>query len=317
MLSRVGETLYWVSRYIERAENVARVINVNNMLLLDLPKGVCTGWGPLIDIIGARQAYLENNADFSEAKALKYLLIGKDNPSSILNSIISARESARTIRDVIPRDVWEEINSLYYYVKNNQSEGLSKRGRFAYLKKIIESAHLIFGTLNATINHDNGYIFIQFGSIIERADMSSRILDIRSETLITNEEAKPYENIQWISLLRSLSAYQMYRQEMGVRVQRADVIEFVMHSEVFPRSILFCLNEMKSLVEPLLNSTEIIAIIDNARHDLKEKNVRDLKNGFLHNYVDEIQIKLAAIHNALAESYFLKSPSQTQSQSQS
>jgi len=308
MLSRVCETLYWVSRYIERAENVARLINVNNMLIMDLPKGVSTGWEPLIDIIGVRQAYQENHTDFSEAKALRYLLVGHDNNSSILNSIISARESARTIRDVIPRDVWEEINSLYYYVKDNQNEGLSKRGRFAYLKKIIESTHMIFGTLDATINHDQGYVFIRFGLMIERADMTSRILDIRSASLITNEEAKPYENIQWISLLRSMSAYQMYRQQMGVRVQRADVIEFIMHSEVFPRSILFCLYELKQLMEPLIHSKELIKLIEEVSNELKHKDVRALKNGDLHDYVDQVQIKLAGIHNELAESYFLKPP---------
>lgn len=308
MLSRVGETLYWMSRYIERAENVARLINVNNMLMMDLPKGVSTGWEPLVDIIGARKAYLETHTDFSEAKALRYLLMGKDNFSSILNSISSARESARTIRDVIPRDVWEEINTLYYYVKDNQNEGLSKRGRFAYLKAIIDSAHQIFGTLNATINHDLGFTFIRLGTMIERADMTSRILDIRSETLITDEEAKPYENIQWISLLRSLSAYQMYRQEMGVRVQRADVIEFVMLSDVFPRSIMFCLEKMKSLISPLPNSEEITKSIDKVIDELKAEEVRALQKGYLHNYIDEIQIKLAGIHNDLAELYFLKAP---------
>ncbi|WP_413692222.1 alpha-E domain-containing protein [Pseudoalteromonas sp. KJ10-2] len=306
MLSRVGETLYWVSRYIERAENVARLINVNNMLMMDLPKGVSAGWEPLVDIIGARKAYLETHTDFSEQKALRYLLVGKDNFSSILNSIISARESARTIRDVIPRDVWEEINSLYYYVKDNQSEGLSKRGRFAYLKTIIDAAHQIFGTLDATINHDVGYTFIRIGLMIERADMTSRILDIRSETLITSKEAQPYENIQWISLLRSLSAYQMYRQEMGVRVQRSDVIEFVMHNEVFPRSILFCLEELKVLIQPLPNAAEIIDVIDHAIDELKSEDVRELKKGYLHDYIDNIQVELAAIHNGLAELYFLK-----------
>jgi uncharacterized alpha-E superfamily protein len=306
MLSRVGETLYWMSRYIERAENVARLINVNNMLMMDLPKGVCSGWEPLIDIIGVRQAYQENHTDFSEQKALRYLLVGSDNSSSILNSIISARECARTIRDVVPREVWEEINSLYYYVKDNQKEGLSKRGRFAYLKQIIEKAHQIFGSLDATINHDEGYVFIRFGLMIERADMTSRILDIRSETLITSEEAKPYENIQWISLLRSLSAYQMYRQEMGLRVQRADVIEFIMHSHVFPRSILFCLLDLKSLIKPLVNSKDLIKLIDKAIDELKAQDVRLLKNGYLHDFVDQIQIKLAEVHNGLAELYFLK-----------
>jgi uncharacterized alpha-E superfamily protein len=306
MLSRVAETLYWVSRYIERAENVARLINVNNMLMMDLPKGVSTGWEPLVDIIGARKAYLETHTDFSEQKALRYLLVGKDNYSSILNSIVSARESARTIRDVIPRDVWEEINTLYYYAKDNQSEGLSKRGRFAYLKNIIDSAHQIFGALDATINHDLGYTFIRLGLMVERADMTSRILDIRSETLIISEEAKPFENIQWISLLRSLTAYQMYRQEMGVRVQRSDVIEFVMHSNVFPRSIMFCLEKMKSLISPLPNSTEVILAIDKAIDELAAEDVRALKKGLLHNFIDEIQLKLAGIHNDLAELYFLK-----------
>ena len=306
MLSRVGETLYWVSRYVERAENVARLINVNTMLIMDLPKGVSAGWEPLIDIIGVRDEYQKSHTDFSEQKALRYLLVGKENHSSILNSITFARENARTIRDVMPRDAWKEINSLYYYVKENQDEGLTKRGRYTYLKKIIESVHTIFGTLDATINHDQGYVFIRFGSIIERADMTSRILDIRSASLITNEEAKPYENIQWISLLRSLSAYQMYRQQMGVRVQRADVIEFVMHSEVFPRSILFCLYELKSLIEPLIYSKDLIKLIDEVTTKLKYKDVRSLKNGDLHDYVDQVQIKLAGIHNALAESYFLK-----------
>ncbi|WP_354623695.1 alpha-E domain-containing protein [Psychromonas sp. MME2] len=249
---------------------------------------------------------LEKHSDFSEAKALRFLLVGKDNYSSILNSISCARESARTIRDVIPRDVWEAINSLYYYVKDNQNDGLSKGERFTYLITIINSAHQIFGSLDASINHDLGYTFIRLGLMIERADMTSRILDIRSATLITSEEAKPYENIQWISLLRSMSAYQMYRQAMGVRVQRADVIEFILHSHVFPRSILYCLEQVKSLVTSLPNSEEIIIPIDKAISDLAADDVATLKKGNLHEYMDEIQITLAGIHNDLAGLYFLK-----------
>lgn len=147
--------------------------------------------------------------------------------------------------------------------------------------------------------------------MVERADMTSRILDIRSASLITDEdggEAKPYENIQWISLLRSLSAYQMYRQEMGVRVQRSDVIEFMMHNDVFPRSIMFCLHEMKALIESLPNSEGLTKLIAETINDLKVKDVRSLKNGLLHQYIDDIQIKLASVHNELAELYFLKAP---------
>lgn len=307
MLSRVAETLYWMSRYVERTENVARLINVNNLLIMDLPKGVSSGWAPLIDIIGVREEYQKNHKDFSEQSALRFLLTGENNHSSILNSISNARENARTIRDVLPKCIWEGINSLYYYVKDNKNEGLTKRGRFAYLKHIIDSTQMIFGALDGTINHNDGYVFICFGSIIERADMTSRILDVRSATLITDEETKPYDNIQWMSLLRSLSAYQMYRQEMGVRVQRKEIIEFVMLSEVFPRSILFCLYKLKQLIGPLDNSSQVIELIDDASSNLKDSDVRALKNGDLHEYIDQLQIKLAGIHNALVESYFLKS----------
>ncbi|MER2493868.1 alpha-E domain-containing protein [Catenovulum sediminis] len=306
MLSRVVETLYWMARYVERAENVARLVNVNNLLLMDLPKGVSTGWEPIIDIIGYREEYLKTHKDFNERSALRFLLVSGNNPSSTLNSLWMARENARTVRDVIPRAVWEGINSLYLYVKENQNEGLTKRGRFKYLEHIIESAHLIFGALDATINHDHGYRFLQFGSLLERADMTTRILDVRSASLIESEVSRPFDNIQWISVLRSLSAYQMYRQQMGVRVKREDVLEFMLHSEVFPRAVLFCLQQMQNLISPIVNSKQVIPAIEEAGKMLTQANVRKLKNGELHKFIDEIQIDLAKIHTQVAELYFLK-----------
>lgn len=305
MLSRVAETLYWMTRYVERAENVARLVNINNMLLMDLPKGISTGWAPLLDIIGVREAYEEQYSDYSEQTCLKYLLVGKNNSSSILNSVSNARENARTAREVLPRDAWEGINSLYHYIKDNQNEGLTKRGRFGYLKKVIESAHLI-GTLDAAMNHDNSYTFARFGSLLERADMTTRILDVRSASLITSEVERPFDNIQWISVLRSISAYQMYRQTMGIRVQRQDVIEFMLHNETFPRSINFCLTELSELIKPVVRSESLVKLINERQHSLINSDVRSLKNMALHDYIDTLQIDFADIHKALAELYFLK-----------
>ncbi|KMT66019.1 alpha-E domain-containing protein [Catenovulum maritimum] len=305
MLSRVVETLYWMARYVERAENVARLVNVNNILLMDLPKGISTGWEPIIDIIGHRENYLKSHKDFNERSALNYLLMSSNNTSSIINSLWNARENARTVRDVIPRAVWEGINSLYLYVKENQSEGLTKRGRFKYLKHVIESAHLIFGSLDASINHDQGYKFLRFGSILERADMTTRILDVRSASLIENDTSRPFDNIQWISVLRSLSAYQMYRQQMGVRVNRADVLEFMLHNPVFPRSVLYCLEELKRLITPIHHSDDMQNLLEKVTDDLKQTKVRSLKNGDLHEFLDKVQIDLAGIHNLIAKSYFL------------
>lgn len=308
MLSRVAETLYWTARYLERAENIARLVNINNMLLMDLPKGVSAGWEPLIDIIGGRKDFEENYSDYSERSCLRYFLIGATNPSSILNVVSYARENARTVRDVIPRDVWEGINTLYHYIKENQNEGLNKRGRFKFLKDIIETKHLIFGALDASITHDDSYKFIRIGALIERADMTSRILDVRSASLINstnNELTKPFDNIQWISVLRSLSAYQMYRKEMGIRVQRADVIEFMLHNETFPRSFFFCLNSLKDLAKPIINSTELVNSIEQAIDKLSDKDVRSLRNEILHEYIDQLQLDLVSIHSKIAELYFL------------
>ena len=137
MLSRVAENVYWMARYIERAENTARVIMVNTNLLLDLPKHVQLGWQPIIEILGTEQTYLEQHGDYDERQVLKYLISDPDSPSSILNSLHHARENARTVRDIIPRETWERINDLYLYARSSALSGYSKKGRFDYMQKII------------------------------------------------------------------------------------------------------------------------------------------------------------------------------------
>src|SRR5690606_8592439 len=216
MLARVAEALFWMSRYLERAENMARLINVNANLLLDIPKKTTLGWEPLIDITGTRDVYLQQNDNFDERTVLKYLVSDASSPVSIANSLSYARENARTIRDVIPREAWEQINALNYFAKDQLASGLSKRGRFSYLKEIILRNQTITGLLAGTMNQDQGYLFIRMGRNLERADMTSRIVDVRTANLLTGEnlELRPFENIQWMSVLKSLTAYQMYRQAM-------------------------------------------------------------------------------------------------------
>ncbi|WP_163835591.1 alpha-E domain-containing protein [Spartinivicinus ruber] len=305
MLSRVAETLYWMARYVERAENIARLINVNNLLLMDLPKGVSAGWEPLIDIIGNREPFLELYDDFSENNVLEYLVIDKNNPSSILRSLLAARDNTRTVREVVPRQVWESINRSYYFVKENAQGALSKRGRFFFMKHVVEFAHLTFGALEATLNHDLGYTFIRFGSLLERADMTSRIIDVRTARLVHNQTSRPFENIQWMSVLRSLSAYQMYRQQMGVRVSPKEVLEFMLQDIVFPRSVLFCLNTLRHLSEDMPNNRDIIDRVEHSIQELRAQDAAKLKADVLHLYIDELQVDLAEIHQQLSEQYFL------------
>ncbi|MBJ2127988.1 MULTISPECIES: alpha-E domain-containing protein [Alteromonas] len=305
MLSRVAETLYWTARYIERAENLARLINVNNLLLMDLPKGFSPGWEPLLDITGNRKGFESVYTDFSERNILKFLTVDSKNPSSILSSLQYARDNARTIRDVIPREIWETLNALHLSVKENSSSFLNKRERFASLKQVINQCLLIYGTMDASLSHDEGYFFWRFGATLERADMTSRIIDVRSATLTEDMSDLPFENILWMSVLRSLSGYQMYRQKMGVRIRPGDVLLFMLHSKEFPRSVMFCLNKLKSLFLNLPDSKAIIEHIDHSIEDLEKQSVATLRGRALHNYIDELQIDFADIHQELSQQYFL------------
>jgi uncharacterized alpha-E superfamily protein len=318
MLARVAETLFWMSRYLERAENMARLINVNANLLLDIPKKTELGWEPLIDITGTRDVYLQQNDNFDERTVLKYLVSDASSPVSIANSLSYARENARTIRDVIPREAWEQINALNYFAKDQLAAGLSKRGRFSYLKEIILRNQTITGLLAGTMNQDQGYLFIRMGRNLERADMTSRIVDVRTANLLTGEnlELRPFENIQWMSVLKSLTAYQMYRQAMQARVRRADVLKFLFQSTKFPRSIYFCVQQLEQCVVQLPNYEAVLRKIHALMRTIQAAELNAYDQKMLHDFIDQLQIEFNGIHNALADNYFLSGRVNKQVQSQ-
>jgi uncharacterized alpha-E superfamily protein len=179
MLSRVAENIYWMARYIERAENTARLILVNSNLLLDLPKNMQPGWQPIIEILGLEAEYLESNQEFDERSVLKYIVAeNKVNSNSMINCLKFARENARTIREVIPREAWERINDLYFSAKSSAASSYSKRGRYEYMQKIILGAQTITGLLAGTMLQDNSYDFLKAGRNLVRADMTTRIIDV-------------------------------------------------------------------------------------------------------------------------------------------
>lgn len=319
MLARVAETLFWMSRYLERSENMARLVNVNANLLLDIPKKTTLGWEPLIDITGTRDSYLKSNENFDERSVLKYLVSEPKSPVSIVNSLNFARENARTIRDVIPREAWEQINALNYYARDQAAAGMSKRGRFGYLKDVILRNQTITGLLSGTMNQDQGYLFLRLGRNLERADMTSRIIDVRTANLLTNEnmELRPFENIQWMSVLKSLTAYQMYRQSMQARVRRSDVLKFLFQSSMFPRSIYFCVQQLEQCVVQLPNYENVLRKIHALMRTVQNAELNAYDQKMLHEFIDQLQIEFNNIHNALAENYFLSGRVNRQTQSQS
>lgn len=307
MLSRVAENIYWLARYVERAENTARLINVNTNLMLDLPGTANPGWEPIIDILGAKDTYSNDGEEKDEKTALRYLICDTHNPVSIISSLSQARENCRTIRDIIPREAWESINDLYMFSKEHAIRGISKRGRYEYLKSIITGAQVMTGLLAGTMLHDEGYDFLRMGRNLERADMTTRIIDVRSETLLpdVNEGLTPFENIQWMSVLKSLTGYQMYRRAIQVRVNRPDVLKFLLQEKRFPRSFYHCVCEVSVCLSNMPHSGQPVKLLEKLQTDVLNADPDQLKQDQLRNFIDDLQLKLGEIHQEISKVYFL------------
>lgn len=309
MLSRVACNIYWMSRYLERAEDTARLVSVHDNLLLDLPRRTATsGWGSLLAITGSEQSFAEHYCSTSETNVVRFLIADGDNPASIISSLRLARENLRTTRDIIPREAWEELNDLYLTIAEHNGEALSRRARHDYLKRIVRGSQLVSGLLAGTMSHGTAYHFLCLGGYLERADMTSRIVDVRSASLLGRQDQEaplsPHDNIQWMSVLKSLTAYQMYRQQVRLRVQGPDVLDYLLRDHQFPRAIGFCLRQLNRSLHQLPHNSVPLAQVDRLHQRVEVADVRTLAVAGLHEFIDRLQIALGAVHDSIDKTYF-------------
>jgi uncharacterized alpha-E superfamily protein len=319
MLSRVAENIYWMARYIERAENTARIVAVNANLLLDLPKGIAPGWRPLVDITGANKLFEDHYKDYGERHVVRFLIGDERNSGSILAALVAARENCRTIRDFVPREAWELLNEIYLFAREDLSKGMTKGGRHAYLKRVIQGAQNINGLLSGTMLHDQGYDFLHLGRFTERADMTTRIVDVRSANLLPDEttELRPFETIQWVSVLKSMTAYQAYRRSEQVRVLRGPVLRFLFQNEAFPRSVVHCVESLRNSLSKLPRNESALRVAGRLKRNLEGTEPRRLNQQQLHDFIDDLQVGIGDLHQEIARTWFPPPPeSQSQSQSQ-
>lgn len=313
MLSGHAEAIYWLGRYVERAEDSARLANVHANLLLDLPRKFAFGWAPLIAITGHADLFADLYKETNERSVVRFLIADEKNPGSILSSLARARENARLLRDQLPREAWEQINELYLRAKQDAAAALTQSKRYDYLEAVIRGAQQLYGAFAGTMAHDYGYDFLRLGLAIERADMTTRIIDVRSANLLGGSAAvqgqdaplTPFENIQWMSVLRSLSAYQVYRQTVRGPVSHADVLRFLLTDRHFPRSISYCLAEMDTRLRRLPRSSTLTRGIRKLAQDLERVDYESLDRDGLHRYTDELQVGFAELHDQISSTYFL------------
>ena len=306
MLSRLADNLYWFGRYLQRAENTARLLNVNTILSLDLPRRVRLGWEPLVDLVGAGTLFAELCDTADEENVVRFLSVEERNGGSILSSLHRAREALRTTRDYMPGDVWERVNDLYFYVQDKGDRSLGRARRHAFLNDVMDGALTIHGFLGFNMSHDVGFHFFGIGANLEQADMTTRILDARSTRAIrpASDGAGSFEAVEWMSVLRSLAAQQTYRRHVRSRVAGAPVARFLLQNPEFPRSVTCCLLGIRATLPHLPSHPEVERELDRTLALVRGADLDALVDGGLKDFMDEIQREIDGLHEAVSAAFF-------------
>lgn len=307
MLARDAENLYWMARYLERAENTARLIIKISDTLLDIPNGASLGWGTLLKVAGIDHLYLEFYDEANENDIMHFLIADERNPSSILACVKFARENTRTLREMLPEDLWERINGLYLYIQNNLAEASkNRRNKYLFLNNIISQRHAIIGLIACAMEQDLAYHFIKLGRSVERADMTTRIMDINYAISLPEDHPLFEITMQtlWAGILKSLSAFQTYRRLKAFHVSMPDVVDFLFKEKRFPRSVKHCLSEMEACLLLMPQNEKMIQTIKVAQTNLCQHNTKITSMASLHEYIDLSQQYLGNIHNAVTAVYF-------------
>ncbi len=312
LLSRVAESIYWINRYLERAENISRFVEVSEAMSLDCPPGSAEPWLPLIDVSADRENFDFRYPQKNQEDVINFLIRDTINPNSIISCINMARENARQIRDVITTEMWEQINVLYWNIQDGEifwDQPLQEQ-----LSEIRRGCQLFYGITDVTLSKDLAWQFSILGRLIERADKTSRILDVKYYLLLPslNELGGVLDELQWIALLRSAGAYQMFRHSEQNAIRPNAVARFLLLDPIFPRSVRYCLDG----ISDILKMIELNPIpkeptkLECMRGLLKAKwsyiRVEKIISDGLHEAIDSLQIDLNELHNLIQDQYFRK-----------
>jgi len=320
MLSRVAESVFWLNRYIERAENYSRFIDVNHQLALDISEDFSNQWMPLVYTTGDAELFSKKYEHPTSSNVIQFMTFDEENPSSIYSCLRAARENARTIRENISTLMWESLNGFFLYVKEAKERftierDLTRQGLSVQLSEFLgevrKNAQSFYGCSDSTISHDEVWNFSILGRVLERADKTTRILDMKYFILLPSPQdvGSTLDLLQWLSLLKSASAHEMYNR-IYKKVHPVEIAEFLILNPYFPRSIVFCLQELENSLESVSGTKE--GLPRNPAQEaassylvkLKTESIQSIFDKGLHEYLDDIQIELNQIGMKISERFF-------------
>jgi len=307
MLSRIADSLFWVGRYMERADNTARILDVNYHMLLEQPADTYKlRWDPLITITGERIRFYQRFEEANANSAFDFLGFSEENPNSIAQCIVNARENARAIRDRISRELWEDINGLYHKINKLRAddEGLSR-----FCDAVKRGGHRFHGVCDATLPRDDGWHFLQAGCAIERAEMTARLLDVHYHQLLEGptilNDARSHA---WMAVLKSVAAYEFYKRQY-TQIEPEKVAELLLLDPRHPRSVRFNLGVLQNSLYSISGSVpgtyanEAERLTGRAHERLTYDSIQEIFAGGLHHFLEGMQQTCRAIGGEISRAY--------------
>jgi uncharacterized alpha-E superfamily protein len=331
LLSRVAERLYWGARYVERAEDTARIIRSYGDLMVDLPSDVPLRWEPLVALTGSEPLRGDGRG---EREVMEFLIADSSNQSSIETTVARARENLRTTREVLPREAWYALNGLHQYVSSEAERAVGRRTRDRFLGRVIDDSRRLDGVLESTMTRAHPYRMWRLGRLLERADMTTRVVGLRAASIL-QMQAEGYtqtqmqdpvtgqiqavtettvgpgdepvrddqDEVQWMSALRSVSALQMYQRATHGPIEGPSVVRFLLYYSAFPRSVQGCLDEVRSVLAQLPDPESVVDALDNTEAVLASCDPGADDGAVLDAAMETVQAALADLGRAVDARY--------------
>lgn len=326
MLARLAENLFWAGRYVERAEDTARLVDVTYHTLLESPagEGGTASWGQLLDVLHLRSLYGDRPVE--PARVIPFLVLDRDNPGSVTSSIVRARENARSVRELISSELWEAINDLHLALSSRDLRRDLADQPYELFGLLRRGCMSIYGVASETMPRDDGWRFMALGRVLERAEMTCRLIDVRYQQL--EDLAGPSRRLaavedgsrprgadradfhHWVAVLKSASAFEAYRRRYRSSMDPADVVEFLLLEPDLPRSVVFCLSSAMHQLQVLSRGgpSRAVRMLGRVTASLQYRDVGELFEVGLHDFLDGVQDRVAGVAEAVADEFFRHHP---------
>lgn len=309
MLARLAENLFWAGRYLERAEDTARMVDVTYHTLLESPQAAeADAWAELLEVLHLRQTFDATHDEVNGENVTHFLVLDEDNPGSIMAAVALARENTRSVRELVSTELWEAVNTFYLELRRRDLRDDLATQPYELFTMVKRRCWTVTGVAVETMPRDDGWRFMTLGRMLERAEMTSRLLDVRFGQLVSF--AAPLAFHHWVAVLKSASAFEAYRKAYRASMEPANVVEFLLLSPDFPRSVRYCLEQAEQQLVRLGDPDRIGPSrrrIGRAYAELQFREVDELLTD-LHPFLDRIQHNVWRVADAVADEFFRHAP---------